>query len=150
MLSISRIRDKELHTNPHHHKDDLGREGKYRRTSSPTICSTPNVRPSNSNHANSNHSNSNQANSTPTPSQIQKSQIKSPARTPKRDSPATIAAKGNICTKFQNFYMLKVLKMLLFQDSKFSRFRVSNFKMTQFSNISKIYKLSEILIFQRI
>jgi len=74
-----RIRDKELqpihinHHGNHHHQDDLGREGKYRRTSSPTICSTPNVRPS-----------INQ----------QKSQTKSPARTPKRDSPATIAAKG--------------------------------------------------------
>ena len=72
-LLLSRIRDKELQ----HPKDDLGREGKYRRTSSPTICSTPNVRPSS------------------TSSQQSKSQNnKSPAKTPKRDSPATIAAKG--------------------------------------------------------
>ena len=72
-LCLSRIRDKELQ----HPKDDLGREGKYRRTSSPTICSTPNVRPSSA------------------ASQQSKSQnFKSPAKTPKRDSPATIAAKG--------------------------------------------------------
>ena len=72
-LLLSRIRDKELQ----HPKDDLGREGKYRRTSSPTICSTPNLRPSS------------------TSSQQSKSQNnKSPAKTPKRDSPATIAAKG--------------------------------------------------------
>ena len=69
-----RIRDKELQTP----KDDLGREGKYRRTSSPTICSTPNIRPSSA-----------------ASSQQSKSQnFKSPAKTPKRDSPATIAAKG--------------------------------------------------------
>jgi hypothetical protein len=64
-----RIRDKELQNK----SDDLGREGKYRRTSSPTICLTPNVRPS-----------------------AQKCQNKSAAKTPKRDSPATIAAKGII------------------------------------------------------
>jgi len=44
-LPTLRIRDKELQQT-HHLKDDLGREGKYRRTSSPTICSAPNVRPS--------------------------------------------------------------------------------------------------------
>ena len=84
-----RIRDKELqptihsnhHHHGHHHQDDLGREGKYRRTSSPTICSTPNVRPS-----------INQ----------QKTQTESPARTPKRDSPATIAAKGKQESKSGN------------------------------------------------
>ena len=73
-----RIRDKELQTP----KDDLGREGKYRRTSSPTICSTPNIRPSSA-----------------ASSQQSKSQnFKSPAKTPKRDSPATIAAKGKAFT----------------------------------------------------
>ena len=80
MFFSCRIRDKELQH--HHHKEDLGREGKYRRTSSPPICSTPNVRPSTN------------STSITTPTTSQKSQIKSPARTPKRDSPATIAAKG--------------------------------------------------------
>ena len=66
-----RIRDKELSIEgqePH-----LGHEGKYRRTSSPSVCNAPNVKPSLNAALNSN---------------------KSKAKTPKRDSPATIAAKG--------------------------------------------------------
>ena len=88
-----RIRDKELqHT--HHLKDDLGREGKYRRTSSPTICSTPNVRPTSVHSTTNSQISNSQSQNNQIIHQNHKSQIKSPARTPKRDSPATIAAKG--------------------------------------------------------
>ena len=97
-----RIRDKELQTP----KDDLGREGKYRRTSSPTICSTPNIRPSSA-----------------ASSQQSKSQnFKSPAKTPKRDSPATIAAKGKslhfiaVCllSNNQSYHQFLIEKSLYF------------------------------------
>ena len=67
-----RIRDKELSIDdqePH-----LGHEGKYRRTSSPNVCNAPNVKPS----------------------VAALNASKSPAKTPKRDSPATIAAKGKL------------------------------------------------------
>ena len=67
---LFRIRDKELSIDgqePH-----LGHEGKYRRTSSPSVCNAPNVKPS------------------VAAMNANKSQVK----TPKRDSPATIAAKG--------------------------------------------------------
>ena len=70
ILYCFRIRDKELSIDgqePH-----LGHEGKYRRTSSPSVCNTPNVKPS------------------VAAQNANKSQVK----TPKRDSPATIAAKG--------------------------------------------------------
>ena len=67
---LFRIRDKDLSIDgqePH-----LGHEGKYRRTSSPSVCNAPNVKPS------------------VAAMNANKSQVK----TPKRDSPATIAAKG--------------------------------------------------------
>ena len=60
-----------------------GLEGKYRRTSSPTICTTPNVKPSlNNKDLNG----------------------KSPVRTPKRESPATIAAKGKQASLAKNLF----------------------------------------------
>eukprot|EP00095_Tigriopus_kingsejongensis_P005933 maker-scaffold316_size209483-snap-gene-1.28 protein:Tk05933 transcript:maker-scaffold316_size209483-snap-gene-1.28-mRNA-1 annotation:"protein shroom" len=72
-LSAQRICDspkgKDSPLSPHH-----GMEGKYRRTSSPSVCSTPNVKPS--------------VNLSSNPLS------RSPVRTPKRESPATIAAKG--------------------------------------------------------
>ena len=72
LIIICRIRDKELSIDgqePH-----LGHEGKYRRTSSPSVCNAPNVKPS----------------------VAALNPNKSAAKTPKRDSPATIAAKGTI------------------------------------------------------
>ena len=75
---LFRIRDKELSIDgqePH-----LGHEGKYRRTSSPSVCNAPNVKPS------------------VAAMNANKSQVK----TPKRDSPATIAAKGEFIYFFQN------------------------------------------------
>ena len=50
----------------------MGIGGKYRRTSSPSVCTTPNVKPS----------------------VAALNPNKSPVKTPKRESPATIAAKG--------------------------------------------------------
>merc|ERR1719420_1555255 len=85
-----RIRDKELqpihinHHGNHHHQDDLGREGKYRRTSSPTICSTPNVRPTSVHSTTNSQISNSQSHNNQIIQQNHKSQIKSPARTPKR------------------------------------------------------------------
>ena len=84
-----RIRDKELSIDgqePH-----LGHEGKYRRTSSPSVCNAPNVKPSVA-ALNAN---------------------KSKAQTPKRDSPATIAAKGKIQINHLVFGAMTLFEMSL-------------------------------------
>ncbi|XP_059080117.1 NHS-like protein 1 isoform X2 [Tigriopus californicus] len=68
-------KNKDSPLSPHH-----GMEGKYRRTSSPSICNAPNVKPS--------------VNVNDNPGMGDNSLNHSPVRAPKRESPATIAAKG--------------------------------------------------------